>query len=253
MRVVLGALWMMTTASLAAPAPLRFSVSDSWAMPMVQLENGRPTQGILYDVMLSLATQVGHPAQFHVLARARISAAMGRGDIDVRCYVTQAWVDNLSGDYLWSLPLVMQRNVLVSAQNQPVQVLKLAPQPIGTVLNYRYAALDPLFANGQLTRDDAHSEELVLHKLVAGRFNYAVSNEWIVDRFNQKMPISQRLHKVALIDEQNLGCIVRNDPDVPAQKILRTLLRMKMSGEIDDIIKLYTGENTAPLLAPDKN
>ncbi|MBE8603768.1 amino acid ABC transporter substrate-binding protein, partial [Pseudomonas sp. MAFF 301451] len=33
MRVVLGALWMMTTVCLAAPAPLRFSVSDSWAMP----------------------------------------------------------------------------------------------------------------------------------------------------------------------------------------------------------------------------
>jgi ABC-type amino acid transport substrate-binding protein len=67
------------------------------------------------------------------------------------------------------------------------------------------------------------------------------------------MPISQRLHKVALIEEQNLGCIVRNDPDVPAQKILRTLLRMKMSGEIDDIIKLYTGEDPVPLHAPDKN
>lgn len=83
---------MITTASLAAPVPLRFSVSDSWAMPMVQLEGGQPTQGILYHQM------------------------------------------------------------------------------------------------------------------------------------------------------QNLGCTVRNDPNVPVQKILRTLLRMKMSGEIDEIIKLYTGE-----------
>ncbi|MDP0995763.1 hypothetical protein, partial [Klebsiella pneumoniae] len=76
MRVVLGALWMITTASLAAPTPLRFSVSDSWAMPMVQLDGDQPTQGILYDLMSSLATQVGRPAQFHVLARARIAGAM---------------------------------------------------------------------------------------------------------------------------------------------------------------------------------
>jgi ABC-type amino acid transport substrate-binding protein len=235
---------MMTTVCLAAPAPLRFSVSDSWAMPLVQLENGRPVQGILYDMMLSLATQVGHPAQFQVLARARISAAMEHGDIDVRCYVTQAWVDNFSGDYTWSLPLMVQRNVLVSTHNpsSTVSITQLAPQAIGTVLNYRYASLDPLFANGQFSRDDARSEEQVLHKLVAGRFKYAVINEWILDRFNLNLPPGRRLYKVAVIDEQSLGCIVRNDPNVPAQRILRTLLRMKMSGEIDEIIQLYTGQ-----------
>lgn len=252
MRVVLGALWIITTACLAAPAPLRFSVSDSWAMPMVQLEDGRPTQGILYDLMVSLATQVGQPAEFHVLARARIAGTMEHGDIDVRCYTAQAWVDNLSGDYIWSLPLMTQRNVLVSnyRPTQPVQVSTLAPQLIGTVLNYRYTTLEPLFDSGQLTRDDARSEEQVLHKLVAGRFNYAVSNEWTVDRFNQRMPVGKRLHKVAVIDEQSLGCMVRNDPNVPVQRILRTLLRMKMSGEIDDIIKLYTGQ-IEPGAAPD--
>ena len=253
MRVVLGALWMITTASLAASAPLRFSVSDSWAMPMVQVEDGRPTQGILYDLMLSLATQVGRPVEFHVLSRARIASAMAHGDIDVRCYVTQSWLDNLSDDYIWSLPLLVQRNVLVSAHSHPVQVTRLAPQSIGTVLNYRYPTLDPLFANGQLRRDDARSEDQVLHKLVAGRFKYAVANEWIVDRFNQNLPMDQRLHKVSIIEEQSLGCVVRNDPDLPVQQILRTLLQMKMSGEIDDIIKLYTGENAVPLHAPDKN
>jgi len=44
-----------------------------------------------------------------------------------------------------------------------------------------------------------------------------------------------------VLQEQNVGCYVRNDPKVPVQRILRTLLRMKMSGEIDDIIRLYIG------------
>ena len=250
MRVVLGALWMIATASLAAPAPLRFSVSDSWAMPLMQVEDDRPVQGILYDLLVSLATQVGQPAEFHVLARARISTAMEHGDIDVRCYISQAWINNLSSDYIWSIPLMMQRNVLVSTHAQPVQVSRLTPQLIGTVLNYRYTSLDPLFASNKLTRDEARSEEQVLHKLVAGRFQYAVSNEWIVDRFNQRLPIGHRLHKVAVIDEESLGCIVRNDPNIPAQRILRTLLKMKMSGEIDDIIKLYTGQNAANIPSP---
>lgn len=45
----------------------------------------------------------------------------------------------------------------------------------------------------------------------------------------------------SLLQEQNVGCYVRNDPRMPVQRILRTLLRMKMSGEIDDIIRLYIG------------
>ena len=252
MRVVLGALWMITTASLAAPAALRFSVSDSWAMPMVQLHNGQPTQGILYDLMSSLATQVGHPAEFNVLARARIAGAMQHGDIDARCYVAQAWVGNMSGDYTWSIPLWVQRNLLVATHvpAQAVHVDTLPPQLIGTVLNYRYTTLDPLFAKGQLTRDDARSEEQVLQKLVAGRFKYAVTNEWILDRFNQHLTPGRRLPKVAALDYQSSGCIVSNDTDEPVQRILRTLLRMKMSGEIDDIIKLYTGER-APSARPE--
>jgi len=48
---------------------------------------------------------------------------------------------------------------------------------------------------------------------------------------------------VAVLQEQKVGCYVRNDPNVPVQQILRTLLRMKMSGEIDDIIRLYTGSS----------
>ncbi|WLG38147.1 substrate-binding periplasmic protein [Pseudomonas rhodesiae] len=253
MRVVLGALWMITTASLAAPAPLRFSISDSWAMPMVQVENGQPTQGILYDVMASLATQLGLPARFQVLARARIATALLHGDIDVRCYVTQAWLDDLPGDYAWSVPLMVQRSVLVSAAEQPITLADLAPQAIGTVLNYRYTGLAALFASGRLTRDDARSEEQVLHKLLAGRFQYAVINEWTVDRFNQSLPLGQRLHKVAVVDELNLSCLVRNDPNLPVQQILDTLQRMKMSGEIDEIIQLYTGQIPSAPRAPDKN
>lgn len=247
MRAVLGAWWMIATVTLAAPAPLRFSISDSWTMPMVQLDQGQPTQGILYDLMLSLATQVGRPAKFHVLPRARIDTAMERGDVDVRCYVTPAWLNNLSGDYTSSIPLLVQRNVLAAGRvpSTSVALDSLAPQHIGTVLGYSYPTLEARFASGQFSRDDSRSEEQVLQKLVAGRFNYAVINEWILDRFNQQLPPTQRLHTVAVIEEQRLGCYVRNDPQVPGQQILRTLLRMKMSGEIDEIIQLYIG-NSAP-------
>lgn len=81
----------------------------------------------------------------------------------------------------------------------------------------------------------------MLEKLHAGRYRYAVSNQWTLDWFNQRLLPGQQLKGVAVLQEQIVGCYVRNDPKVPVQRILRTLLRMKMSGEIDDIIRLYIG------------
>ncbi|AVX88507.1 substrate-binding periplasmic protein [Pseudomonas sp. VE 196-7] len=245
MRWALGALLGISLSVNAAEPPLRFVVADSWAMPMVQIEHGRPTQGILHDIMLSLATQVGVPAEFHVLPRARVQNAMEHGEVDVRCYAAQSWLPNQSGDYIWSLPLLFQRDLLISRDDQPLHVdpARLPRQSIGTVLGYTYPTLQPLFDADHLQRDDARNQEQVLEKLLAGRYRYAVSNQWTLDWFNQRLLPTQQLQGVAVLQEQHVGCYVRNDPQVPVQRILRTLLRMKMSGEIDDIIRLYTGSS----------
>jgi polar amino acid transport system substrate-binding protein len=243
MRLALGALLLISLDGAAAQAPLRFVVPDSWAMPMVQLERGRPTQGILYDVMLSLATQVGVPAEFLVLPRSRVQSAMEHGEVDVRCYAAQSWMPNQSGDYIWSIPLWTQPDMLISRPSPSTSVIpaNLSQQTIGTVLGYSYPTLQPLFDANRLHRDDARNQEQVLEKLLAGRNRYAVSNQWTLDWFNQRLLPEQQLQSVAVLQEQRVGCYVRNDPSVPVQRILRTLLRMKMSGEIDDIIRLYIG------------
>lgn len=245
MRWAVGAILAISLNVSAAPPPLRFVVADSWAMPMVQLERGRPTQGILHDIMLSLATQVGVPAEFHVLPRTRVQNAMEHGEVDVRCYAAQSWLPNQSGDYIWSIPLLFQRDLLISRQGLPGKLdpADLPRQSIGTVLGYTYPTLQPLFDADRLLREDARNQEQVLEKLLAGRYHYAVSNQWTLDWFNQRLLPGQQLQGVAVLQEQNVGCYVRNDPNVPVQRILRTLLRMKMSGEIDEIIRLYTGSS----------
>lgn len=243
MRLALGALLLISLNVEAAESPLRFVVPDSWAMPMVQLDRGHPSQGILYDVMLSLATQVGVPAEFHVLPRARVQNAMEHGEVDIRCYAAQSWLPNQSGDYIWSIALWTQPDVLISRKSplSSVVAANLPPQSIGTVLGYSYPTLQPLFDADRLHREDARNQEQVLEKLLAGRYHYAVSNQWTLDWFNQRLLPDRQLQGVAVLQEQNVGCYVRNDPNVPVQRILRTLLRMKMSGEIDDIIRLYIG------------
>ena len=113
------------------------------------------------------------------------------------------------------------------------------------MLGYTYPTPQPLFDADRLQREDARNQEQVLEKLLAGRYCYAVSNQWTLDWFNQRLLPGQQLHGVAELQEQHVGCYVRNDPQVPVQRILRTLLRMKMSGEIDEIIRLYTGSAEA--------
>ncbi len=36
-----------------------------------------------------------------------------------------------------------------------------------------------------------------------------------------------------------MSCLVRNDPALPTQRILRTLLQMKESGEIEGVLARY--------------
>lgn len=238
----------LTTAVCAAmpcqadEPPLRFSISESWSMPLVHIVNGQVDGGILYDLMISLSQQADREAQFRLLPRTRIQAAVDNNEIDVRCYAAQAWLANrMSGDYTWSIPLMTQRDVLVSrdAPGTRITLDQLALQNIGTVHGYTYPPLDPYFDANKLERDDARNQDQALQKLIAGRYRYAVTNEWALEWFNRTHAANEQLSPVATLEEQAVGCIARNDPAVPAQRIMRVLLRMKMSGEVDRIIAKY--------------
>src|SRR5690606_23909198 len=110
---------------------------------------------------------------------------------------------------------------------------QLAPgEVIGTVLGYRYPVLQPFFDRRQLIREDARNQEQVLKKLAVGRYQYAVANKMALDWYNRIHPGNPPLRTVTQLTEQPAGCIVRNDPDIPVQRLLRVLVRMNVSGEL---------------------
>ncbi|HEY0286766.1 MAG TPA: transporter substrate-binding domain-containing protein [Pseudomonas sp.] len=247
-RLVMSAFVLMNAPVWAAGPPLRFSVADSWSMPLMQVGRDGPTSGILFDIMESLSRQLGQAPEYRVYPRMRVQAALEHGEVDVRCYAAQSWLPDMSGDYTWSLPLLNQRNVLISMayNSAPVQMSDILGDHIGTVLGYAYPALEQLFANRDLIREDARLQEQVLQKLAAHRYRYAVDTQWSLDWYNRGRRDEDKLVAVLTIDEQPVGCVVRNDPDVPAQRIMRTLLRMKMSGEIERIVERYNTESGNP-------
>lgn len=241
-RRLLAILLLWSSSGLAEQPVLRFSVAESWSMPLMRTEGDVPVDGILFDLIQALAREAGVRPQYHVMARLRLEQAMAAGDIDVRCYVASNWLNERPGEFIWSVPLIHQRDLLVgrAGDGLPGGLAQLPAQPIGTVLGYTYPTLDPMFAQRLLTREDSRNQDLALQKLQASRYRYAVSNQLSLQWFNRQQPREQRLRPLALLEEQDLGCMVRNDPAIPAQQVLRALVRLKQSGEIDRIIERYT-------------
>ena len=75
---------------------------------------------------------------------------------------------------------------------------------------------------------------------MAGRYNYAVTNQLILEWTNRNLPVGKRLKAISLVAEQPAACLIRNNPDLPGGRILRTLVQMRLSGEIQKIIDHYT-------------
>lgn len=225
----------------AEERPLRFSVTESWAMPMMRIENGQATGGILYDLQHRLAEKVGRRAELQVMPRMRVQQIMVRGEIDVRCYVNPEWLQESHHQYIWSVPFMNQRDVLVTRNksSQDLRPEQLHGKAIGTVLGFTYPRLNSMFARGQLRRDDARTQELVLDKLMAHRYDYAVSNDQALKWYNRHLPPGQHLHEAHELAVDLMSCIVRNEPDVPTMQLLRAMVRMKEDGEFEEILSRY--------------
>ena len=237
---VLAVLLCWSALGNAAPAVLRFSAVDSWAMPLAEFKDNQLIGGILHDLIIRLAQRLHISAQIQVLPRNRVELAVHQGEIDVRCYVSPKWIAN-SNEFLWSVPFLYQRDLIVARQGSEhlTSPDAISGENIGTVLGYSYPRLQHLFDHGSLLRDEARNQELVLQKLLAGRYKYAVSNELALRWFNRDLPDTDRLVSVARLEEEPVGCLIRNDPAIPTQRILRTLVQMKESGEIDEILARY--------------
>jgi polar amino acid transport system substrate-binding protein len=233
------ALLVISSLTFAEERALRFSVNESWAMPIIRIEKGQAVEGILYDMQQRLAAKVGRQAQLLVISRRRVQHALDAGDIDVRCYVSPNWVDSGHYRYIWSLPFMVQRDLLIGNKAGTLQPEQLRNQRLGTVLGFNYPRLSPLFASGQIQREDARTQTQVLLMLSAKRFSYAISNELALHWFNRKRAPKQRLHIISELASDQMACIVRDAPDVPTMALLRAMVQMKQDGEFDAILARY--------------
>ncbi len=224
---------------LAGDGPLRFSIIESGVMPMVLIRDGKAVDGILHDIAVQLAGKVNRQAELLVLPRMRVHRALQDQQIDVRCYVNPNWLSDAYPGYAWSVPFMTQRDLLVSRSSQPIDPTQLPAQSIGTVLGFKYPTLKNLFESGQLQRDDARTQGLVLRKLAAGRYDYAISNELALLWFNRGRDQAKQLHEVHELSRDEVACLVREAPDMPTQALLDAMRQMQENGEFTAILQRY--------------
>jgi len=219
---------------------LHFSVNESWAMPMVSIVDGQARGGILYDLQLRLAQKVGRRAEMLVLPRLRVQRLLTSGELDVRCYVNPDWLSEPHHQYIWSLPFMVQRDLIVGRSAEADFTLaRLHGKRLGTVLGFSYPSLEPQLASGEIQREDARTQQLTLEKLGAGRYHYAISSQLSLDWFNRNQPREKQLHALAEVSADPISCLVRDGPDIPTQALLRALVQMKEDGEFDAILARY--------------
>lgn len=239
MRFLAVALLLLCSPTFAAERALRFSVTESWAMPLMRYEQGHAAGGILFDLHTRLAQKVGRLAEQPVLPRQRVQQQLERGEIDVRCYVNPAWIKESHYQYIWSLPFMVQRDLFVTRRNESALPGSHSGERIGTVLGFIYPTLEPQIASGLVQRDDARTQEQVLEKLAAGRYRFAVSNQLTLDWYNRNREPARRLRPLGELAADLISCLVRDQPDVPTQQLLRAMVQMKQDGEFDAILARY--------------
>ena len=109
MRLSLSALLLLCLAASAEEQrPLRFSVTESWAMPMIKIVDGQATGGILYVLQMCLVQKVGRRAEMLVLRVCAFNAGWSAAESTCAATSIQTGASNpiisTSGACLGSAP-----------------------------------------------------------------------------------------------------------------------------------------------------
>ena len=224
----------------ASAEPIRGAILQSWIMPLADMPNGAPERGLIPDLYRLIAAESQTPIEQISIPRARIDLALNKAQVDILCYASPNWL-NAPYQFVWSLPFMTQRDLLVGRERYPGfnGIESLSGAQLGTVLGYHYPSLQRLLGSGKLQRVDIRSQHQVLEMLRAQRLDYGISNELSLHWFNRQSPAKPALIALEVIQEESIACLVRDDPQVPAQKVLRAMVRLQQRGEFNRLLQRY--------------
>ncbi len=236
-RAVLSALALLVAGSVhAAGATIVFLAPTNTAMPMGRFTDGQLSGGILKDLGVAIAQQLGREARFVSMPSKRVGMALRSNEADALCYVLPQWID---GPFHWSRPLLPNAAVIVARPDAPSihSLQDLAGKKIGTVVGYRYPELEALLGKDFL-RDNAPSSEHGFNKLAARRTRYAIVGQSMLayrQRTDQNFKV-RIVHVFAAITAQ---CALASGSQVMPAQFDRAIDTLIDSGAVEQILSRY--------------
>jgi len=148
------------------------------------------TRGIYHEAIDYLNKQAADGTSFRLayLPRKRLQMRLEDGSLDgIVIGMMPQWFDDAAQKkYLWTTAFAIDRFVLVSRSEHPVQMDaqgSLAGKSIGLTLGYVYPGIDDWIKLHGLVRQDAMSEEINLEKLRRGRIDCVAVSESVARYF----------------------------------------------------------------------
>lgn len=219
-----------------APPPLIFVAPTNLAPPLADFDGERLRAGILKDLGEAIAARLQREARFVAMPSKRVGEALTEGLADGVCHVLPRWI---SGDFVWSAPLIANGGVLVArADAPPVRTIaELARVPIGTVIGYRYHDFERELG-AAFVRADAPSSGLNMRKLAAQRNRYAIVDRLMLDWFRRTHP-EVSLREDIELDRYHAQCAFSPRASIAPAKIVRAIDALLADGSVDRILARY--------------
>ena len=232
--------WAGAAVGAARPV-LRFIVGESWTSPYIELGPNGPVGGLMFELAQAIAGEMGAQAEFVSLPSLRVDAALDTGAADLHCLISPQWFGgHPPAAERFGPPMIVLEDVLAApAGTAPIDLEAQRGLRVGTVLGYRYGALEPLFADGRLVREEAPSQRRMLEKLARGRSAVAIVDRLALAAFNRGLPEARRLVALRSLSQTPTQCLFGNRPDLPTQPLHAALERLVKRGDVRRLVARY--------------
>jgi polar amino acid transport system substrate-binding protein len=222
-----------------------FAMSDALEMPFINQnqENPKGLPGILAEWNAALAKQLGKKPIFGVYPSKRIVRVMEDGSADALCYVLPQWLPpELANKLIWSPPfLTDQERVVFRHDQKPItQLSDLHGIRLGTVLGYKYAALQSDLDAKKILRDDAPSEVLSFEKLFHGRYHHLVAHEMTTAWYRKTEPrMKSYFTSSYVVTDYQAKCAFSPKLGLSEQDLKSAFAELEKRGVMTEILQKY--------------
>lgn len=212
---------------------IRFSISEAWIEPYAFFDSKKiMVAGILKELYEGIARIMKLSFEYVYLSRNRIDSAVTKQGFDVRCFVNENWVSNVS-DYQWTSVLFHIRNSVVWRPGTLAlhTISDLENKTIGTVAGYSYKKIGDLFAKGKIKRADVAAEAINIGLLAKGRIDYAIVEKITFDWYvkNHKLESLKNVGSLQ-IEDIPIKCGILKNSKVKFKEFEMALKELRREG-----------------------